>query len=400
MNSEYISSCRGAKFRTEFAKISEIRSLLPPSTNIVAATATASVETQKKIVRLLEMSDCDIITKIPNKLNIKYVVLPKPDEETFLQPIISNICRHGVKTKRHLVFCRTYDDTLSLFKAAAVELGIHNALYSQPIVPKQEKSKFRLCDKYDACTSKGVKKNITESFTDEDGILRLVFATTAFSMGLDSPNIHFVSHWGPPFDLESYIQESGRGGRDGKPCLAVLYFSKANMKPDYVSVAMKEYCLNEDNRCRREILMKPFMESGTISKPEFQHDCCDVCTSICVCTSCAVELSTCDMESILQDFESTSPMVHQDSIASNTSSHVTASKKEQSKVRDKLFLFREELCSKYPASEIVGIELCTGLSDATIKLIAKKFKSVRSTTDLVELGVPSTELAQQILTIL
>ena len=116
----------------------------------MAATATASVET-RKIVRLLEMSDCHIITKIPNKLNIKYVVLPKPDEETFLQPII---CRHGVKTKRHLVFCRMYDDTLSLLKAAAVELGIHNVLYSQPTVPKQEKSKFRLCDKYDACTSK------------------------------------------------------------------------------------------------------------------------------------------------------------------------------------------------------------------------------------------------------
>ena len=90
---------------------------------------------------------------------------------------------------------------------------------------------------------KGVKKNITETFTDEDGILQLVFATTAFSMGLDSPNIHFVSHWGPPFDLANYIQESCRGGRDGKTCLAVLYFSNANMKPDYVSVAMKEYCL-------------------------------------------------------------------------------------------------------------------------------------------------------------
>ena len=47
----------------------------------------------------------------------------------------------------------------------------------------------------------------------------------------------------------------------------------------------------------------------------------------------AVELSTCDMESILQDFESMSPMVHQDSIASNNSSYVTPSKKEQSKVK-------------------------------------------------------------------
>ena len=38
--------------------------------------------------------------------------------------------------------------------------------------------------------------------------------------------------------------------------------------------------------------------------------------------------------------------------------------------------------------------------DATIKLIANNFKSVQSTTDLMELGVPSSELPQQILTIL
>ena len=181
LNSEHISSCRGTKFRTEFAKISEIRSLLLPTTDIVASTATASIETWKKILCLLEMTNCHIVN--PNKLNIKYVVLPKPDEEMFLQPIISNICRHGVKAKRHLVFYRTYDDTLSLFKAAAVELGIHYVLYSQPAVPKQEKSKFRLCDKYDACTSKGVKKNITKSFTDEDGILRLVFCYNCFLNG-------------------------------------------------------------------------------------------------------------------------------------------------------------------------------------------------------------------------
>ena len=154
-------------------------------------------------------------------------MLPKPNEEMFLQPIISNICRHGVKAKRHLVCCHTYDGTLSLFKAAAVELGLHNALYSQPTVPKQEKSKFRLCDKYDACTSKGVKKNITKSFTDQDGILRLVFATTAFSMGLDSPNIHFVSHWGPPFYLETTYRKVVEGDVMENP--ALLYYTLARL---------------------------------------------------------------------------------------------------------------------------------------------------------------------------
>ena len=76
-------------------------------------------------------------------------------------------------------------------------------------------------------------------------------------MGLDSPNIHFVSHWGPPNDFESYIQESGRGGRDGEPCIATLYYSKGNLNAVHVTVAMREYCLNEEQKCRREMLMKP-----------------------------------------------------------------------------------------------------------------------------------------------
>ena len=49
------------------------------------------------------------------------------------------------------------------------------------------------CDKFDACTSLVRRENV-RSFTKPGGTLRLVFATVAFSMGLDSPNVHIV-HW-------------------------------------------------------------------------------------------------------------------------------------------------------------------------------------------------------------
>ena len=49
-----------------------------------------------------------------------------------------------------------------------------------------------------------------------DGIIRVVFETTAFAMGLDSPNIHFVIHWKSPNDIEDYVQESGRSCRPHK----------------------------------------------------------------------------------------------------------------------------------------------------------------------------------------
>ena len=35
-------------------------------------------------------------------------------------------------------------------------------------------------------------------------------------MAIDVPNIYTVVHGGPPDDVECYVQETGRGGRDGK----------------------------------------------------------------------------------------------------------------------------------------------------------------------------------------
>ena len=53
------------------------------------------------------------------------------------------------------------------------------------------------------------------NFTVETSPLCVVIATVAFGMGLDSPNVRKVTHWGASSDIESYIQETGRAGMDG-----------------------------------------------------------------------------------------------------------------------------------------------------------------------------------------
>jgi ATP-dependent DNA helicase RecQ len=50
----------------------------------------------------------------------------------------------------------------------------------------------------------------------------ILCATSAFGLGVDVHSVKSVFLWGPPYDLESYIQMSGRAGRDGSPAKSVL----------------------------------------------------------------------------------------------------------------------------------------------------------------------------------
>ena len=46
---------RGYKFRHEFGHLGEVRGFFPPSLNILALTATASISTQKAVCKILGM---------------------------------------------------------------------------------------------------------------------------------------------------------------------------------------------------------------------------------------------------------------------------------------------------------------------------------------------------------
>jgi ATP-dependent DNA helicase RecQ len=61
----------------------------------------------------------------------------------------------------------------------------------------------------------------------------VMVATKAFGMGIDKPNVRMTIHINIPNSIESFVQEAGRAGRDGKISASVILFNNDQLSlPD------------------------------------------------------------------------------------------------------------------------------------------------------------------------
>lgn len=84
------------------------------------------------------------------------------------------------------------------------------------------------CAPFDADLPIEQKNQIVLDF--KDGNVDVVFATGAFGMGVDIPDVRGVIHFLLPESLEQYYQEVGRAGRDGNPAFGILLYTAANAR--------------------------------------------------------------------------------------------------------------------------------------------------------------------------
>lgn len=84
------------------------------------------------------------------------------------------------------------------------------------------------CAAYDADMPLVDRDATVVAFTRDQ--IDVVFATGAFGMGIDIPDIRGVIHFLLPESLEQYYQEVGRAGRDGDPAFGLLLYTPKNAK--------------------------------------------------------------------------------------------------------------------------------------------------------------------------
>lgn len=278
-----VHTYRGDDFRTEYARLNEIRSILPHNVNVMALTATATKALREEVSQMLAMKNPVIVSVSPDKVNIKYSVI---NHETIVKtfgPIVKRLYDSKDDVGRTIIFCQTLNDCCQLYRFFRQKLGDH---FTDP-VGAPDKCCNRIVDMFHSCTEPCIKDNILKSFKLSTR-LRVVIATVAFGMGVDVSDIRNVLHFGACEDIETYVQAVGRAGRDRNTSFAILAVRKGGRQ--HIGEEMDLYSKN-DTLCRRQLLFENF--DGDISYPNRLCLCCDVCEKQCDCGMCMEYISGC-----------------------------------------------------------------------------------------------------------
>jgi ATP-dependent DNA helicase RecQ len=193
----------GYDFRTDYLKLGEIRKQLQ-SPLTLALTATATSEVTKDIIVTLDIHQATIFETTIDRPNIALKIELYEDIKAKQLAVLSHLQNLQGPGIIYFSSKKLAEQTVEKLKASGINkvMAYHGGMTHEDRILIQQQFLY--------------------------GQVDYICATSAFGMGINKEDIRFVIHFHMPLQMESYLQEIGRAGRDGKQSIAILLYANGD----------------------------------------------------------------------------------------------------------------------------------------------------------------------------
>jgi ATP-dependent DNA helicase RecQ len=192
----------GHDFRPHYSKIGAsleaLEARLGRPIQRIAFTATATDRVREDICKIIGLRNPVVHQRGFDRENLTYAVVPSGKNRH--QDIEACLQEH--RNENTIIYCTTVKAVEKLYEYLKTT-GLPVARYHGRLSPEEKNQ---------------VQDDFIQSKT------RILISTSAFGMGVDKADIRLVIHAQMPGSLEAWYQEAGRGGRDGLPAKAILFY--------------------------------------------------------------------------------------------------------------------------------------------------------------------------------
>lgn len=214
----------GYDFRPDYLRIPQFIRLMKKRPVIATFTASASAHVQKDVMEVLDLKDPFRINAGYRRENLRLAVKPCATEGKKFQRLYGYLSHR--LDQSGIVYCATVENVNKVCDRL-VQKGWSAVRYYAELPEEEKQAGF-------------------EAFMS--GEKKIMVATNAFGMGIDKEDIRYIIHFNLAKDLESYWQEIGRSGRDGKEADCILYYMPKDQEIFYSLFGSLRTAMQKDGR--------------------------------------------------------------------------------------------------------------------------------------------------------